>query len=60
MLYKGNLLHQYHMKSIFQAMEDEVIKVWEDKVLMGLKIWLDYGNIVEDLTNKNVLLFPQQ
>jgi hypothetical protein len=42
------------MKSIFQAMEDEVIKVWEDKVLIGLKIWLDCENIVEDLTNKNV------
>jgi len=54
MLYKGSQLHLDQMKGVFQAMEDKVIAIWEDRVLLGQKVHVDCGQIVEDLTNRSV------
>lgn len=54
--YKGNSITFSDVRSIFQDIEQDLITVWEDKILRGLPLRVDYADadLVDDLTNKDV------
>ena len=54
LLYQGTSISLEQMVGINRAIEDRLIETWENKVLLGLKIRVDCGRIVENLNNTDV------
>jgi hypothetical protein len=54
LLYKGHPITLDGIRQAFIALEKSTISQWEDKVLMGLKVRVEYGPIADDLTNTDV------
>ena len=53
-LYQGTRISLDQMIKINRAIEDKLIDAWEGKVLLGLKVRVEYSNIVENLGNTDV------
>lgn len=54
LLYKGNPVNLEGIRQVFVELDKQTFIQWEEKVLCGLKIRVDYSFIADDLTNKEV------
>ncbi|KAG1742875.1 hypothetical protein EDB19DRAFT_1827580 [Suillus lakei] len=54
MLYKGNKIHIDHLGQMFALTEEQMVELWENKVLVGLSTHVSYQEIIDDGTNHNV------
>jgi hypothetical protein len=54
MLYQGNPISIEQIQQVFANLEDITCSQWEDKVLCGIKIRVDYERVADDLTNTDV------
>lgn len=54
LLFKGDRIRLEDIRLMFTHLENDVVSSWEEKVLLGLKLRVDYTGIHEDLTNKTV------
>lgn len=54
MLFQGHSIIFDQVCSVFQAMEQDTVDLWENKVLMGLRLQVKYDKLSDDLTNKTV------
>ncbi|KAG1904941.1 uncharacterized protein F5891DRAFT_976526 [Suillus fuscotomentosus] len=54
MLYKGSRVDLGDVCRMFANMEARLVDVWENSVLKGLQIRINYDDIADDLTNKDV------
>ncbi|KAG2343741.1 hypothetical protein BDR05DRAFT_883699, partial [Suillus weaverae] len=54
MLYKGNHVDLDDVCKMFADTEARLVDAWENMVLKGLQIRIDYDGIADDLTNKDV------
>lgn len=54
MRYKGNLISFSDVCKIFEDSEENLVSTWENKVLRGLDLRVDYGKLADDLTNKDI------
>lgn len=54
MLYQGNPISMDQIQQASANLEDITYAQWEDKVLCGLKIRVDYDRVADDLTNTDV------
>ncbi|KAI6009801.1 hypothetical protein EDC04DRAFT_2581486 [Pisolithus marmoratus] len=52
--FKGNHITFSDVCKIFQDVEEDLVSTWENKVLKGLKLRVDYEHIVDDPSNRNV------
>ncbi|KAI6019570.1 hypothetical protein EDC04DRAFT_2901767 [Pisolithus marmoratus] len=52
--FKGNHIAFSDVCKIFQDVEEDLVSTWENKVLKGLKLRVDYEHIVDDPSNRNV------
>ncbi|KAF8442013.1 hypothetical protein L210DRAFT_3358920, partial [Boletus edulis BED1] len=52
--YKGNSIAFPSICAMFQDMEDDLITTWENKVLRGLTLRVDYQDLVDDPTNTDI------
>ena len=54
LLYKGHPLNLDMVYQVITTLENDLVSTWENKVLCGLKIRVDYHAIGEDLTDQSV------
>ena len=54
MLYNGDPVHLVDLRKAFVMMENDMVDLWENKVLCGLKLHIQYADIADDLTNTAV------
>jgi hypothetical protein len=54
MLYKGEEICFDNVCEIFADTEAALVELWEQKILNGLSLRVEYDHIADDLTNKNV------
>ncbi|KAG2047860.1 P-loop containing nucleoside triphosphate hydrolase protein, partial [Suillus hirtellus] len=54
MLYKGNRVDLGDVCRMFADTEARLVDAWENSVLKGLQIRINYDDIADDLTNKDV------
>ncbi|KAG2001640.1 helicase domain-containing protein [Coprinopsis cinerea AmutBmut pab1-1] len=54
MLYKGDPIHLDNLTPMFDAMHSDAISRWEDHLLMGLDLRVDYQDLADDLSNNAV------
>ena len=54
MLYQGNPISMDQIQQVLANLEDITCSQWENKVLCGLKLRVDYKSIADDLTNADV------
>jgi len=54
LLYEGTRISLPQIIAIMQEMEKDLIEAWENNVLLGLKVRVNYDKIFEDLSNTNV------
>jgi hypothetical protein len=54
LLYEGTGISLDQMINVNCAIEDTLINTWETKVLLGLNVRVEYGKIVENLSNTTV------
>lgn len=55
LLWQGYNVKLEHLKEACRVLEDQTVQNWEEHVLLGLKLHVDYGeSITEDLTNNTV------
>ena len=54
LLYKGDPLNLNQIQNMFLDLERITCHQWEHKVLMGLKLRVDYERLADDLTNTEV------
>ena len=63
MFFDGNKIDFTLFPDMFMAMEKDLIDLWENKVLRGLKIFIKYDELRDDLANKSdqysFLVHPQ-
>ncbi|KAI6103645.1 hypothetical protein F5141DRAFT_1217274 [Pisolithus sp. B1] len=52
--YKGNPITFSDICLIFQDMEEKMVNIWENKVLRGLKLRVDYEHILDDPSEKSM------
>ncbi|KAJ7208896.1 hypothetical protein GGX14DRAFT_395521 [Mycena pura] len=51
LMFKGNIVHLNQLMTIFGKLEAKLTDMWENKVLMGLGLHVEYGQLAEDLGN---------
>ncbi|KAJ7051676.1 hypothetical protein C8F01DRAFT_1091383 [Mycena amicta] len=51
--YKGNNVSLSQLTAAFTAMEIKLKELWEDKILLGTGLRVDYGELKDDLQNAN-------
>jgi hypothetical protein len=54
MLYCGHQITIEHCCSVCKALEDAIIKVWEEEVLCGFDLYVQYDLLADDLANTDV------
>jgi hypothetical protein len=54
MLFRGHHVDIGQLRQIFVDMETTYVKQWEEEVLCGLQLRVEYGSIADDLSNKTV------
>lgn len=54
MLYKGNRIDLDDVRKMLADTEARLVDLWENSVLKGLHIRIDYRTVSDDLTNKDV------
>ncbi|KAG2063370.1 hypothetical protein BDR04DRAFT_1123305 [Suillus decipiens] len=54
LLFKGNKVHIDHLRQMFASTEEQMVELWEKKVLVGLSTRVTYQDIADDNTNHNV------
>ena len=54
MLFKGEAIHFDALCGMFADTEAKLVELWEQKMLGGLSLRVEYDTIKDDLTNKNV------
>jgi hypothetical protein len=53
MFYAGNKIEFSKFPEIFKAMEVDLIALWENRILRGLKLLTYYDEIMDDMSNKS-------
>ncbi|KAJ7467398.1 hypothetical protein B0H11DRAFT_2046928 [Mycena galericulata] len=51
MLYDGNVIGLGQVEEVFRRLEAEIVDLWENKVMMGLGLRVDYEELADDLRN---------
>ena len=51
LLYKGDKIHLDQLRAMFVESEQTIIKLWEEKVLKGLKMCVSYDHLAESMEN---------
>ncbi|KAJ7204086.1 hypothetical protein GGX14DRAFT_369082, partial [Mycena pura] len=51
LMFKGNIVCLDQLTTIFGKLEAKLTDMWENKVLMGLGLHVEYGQLAEDLGN---------
>ncbi|KAI6016335.1 hypothetical protein BKA83DRAFT_4497957 [Pisolithus microcarpus] len=54
MLYRGEQVHFADLCKVFEGTEAKLLQIWEESILMGQDIRVDYDKIADDLVNKDV------
>jgi hypothetical protein len=54
LLYEGTSISLQQIIGIIREMEKDLIEAWENNVLLGLKVRIEYDKIFEDLSNTDV------
>ncbi|KAG2110465.1 hypothetical protein BD769DRAFT_1674624 [Suillus cothurnatus] len=54
MLYEGNRIHIDRLRQMFALTEEQIVELWEKKVLVGLSTRVTYQDIADDNTNHDV------
>jgi hypothetical protein len=54
MMYEGNKITFDDLSKVFNMMEKDLITSWEDNVLLGLKLHIDYDELYDDISNTTV------
>lgn len=54
MLYKGDKISLNEIQSSFQAMELDLVKLWETNILCGLSLKVAYSELADNLTDTSV------
>ncbi|KAI5996093.1 hypothetical protein EDC04DRAFT_2612803 [Pisolithus marmoratus] len=54
MLYRGDEIHFADLCKVFKEMEAKLVQIWEEGILMGHDIRVEYDKIADDLINKDV------
>lgn len=54
LLYQGTSISLEQMIEVNRNMEDKLVELWEQKVMLGLQVQVQYGKIVENLSNTDV------
>ncbi|KAG2088572.1 uncharacterized protein F5147DRAFT_525879, partial [Suillus discolor] len=54
MLYKGDKIHINDLRQMFASTEEQMVELWEKKILLGLNIRVTYQDIADDNTNHDV------
>lgn len=54
MLYRGHHLTLDMLRQAFRNLEDAIVRVWEEDVLCGLDLHVDYDILADDLANTDV------
>lgn len=54
MLYKGERVDLDQLRLLVAEMERDLVRIWEDEVLMGLKVHVDWSQAVDDMSNREV------
>ncbi|KAJ3914335.1 hypothetical protein F5877DRAFT_50678, partial [Lentinula edodes] len=49
--YKGRSITETHIHTLFERLQDKIIRLWEDKILGGLSHRVTYGSLADNLTN---------
>ncbi|KAF8162342.1 hypothetical protein K438DRAFT_1618458 [Mycena galopus ATCC 62051] len=52
MLYKGHKITLLQLQEVFTNLEAEITSMWEDMVLLGLDLNVEWSEIADDLTEK--------
>ncbi|KAI5980514.1 hypothetical protein EDD15DRAFT_2188573, partial [Pisolithus albus] len=52
--YRGNPIAFSDVCLIFRDVEEKLVDIWENKVLRGLKLRVDYGHILDDPSERSV------
>ncbi|KAI6108376.1 hypothetical protein F5141DRAFT_1216120 [Pisolithus sp. B1] len=52
--YKGNPIAFSDVRLIFRDVEEKMVDIWENKVLRGLKLRVDYEQILDDPSERSV------
>lgn len=53
LLFKGYPIDFKSFPSMFQAMEQEMMGLWQDRILCGLPLRIEYSTIFDDLSDKS-------
>ncbi|KAI6043294.1 hypothetical protein EDC04DRAFT_2510853, partial [Pisolithus marmoratus] len=54
MLYRGDEIHFADLCKVFKETEAKLVQIWEEGILMGHDIRVEYDKIADDLINKDV------
>jgi len=54
MMYEGNKIIFDDVSKVFNKMEDDLISTWEQHILLGLKLRVDYDELYDDISNTTV------
>lgn len=49
MLYMGQHITQLQVKKVFQNLEEKMVELWEQKVMLGTKLRVRYGEMSDNL-----------
>lgn len=54
MLYLGHPVKMDDFGQVFSQMEQDMVKIWEQDVLLGFKLSIQYDNLVDNISNTEV------
>ncbi|KAG2110016.1 hypothetical protein DEU56DRAFT_985445 [Suillus clintonianus] len=54
MLYRGDKVHINQLREMFASLEMKLVDLWENKVLVGIRVYVHYKNLVDDSNNYDV------
>jgi len=54
MLYLGHTVRLDDFGKAFSQMEQDMVKIWEQDILLGFKIRINYDNLVDNISNTDV------
>jgi len=54
LIYRGTHIHINQLRTLLGALEERMVEVWEQEVLMGLSLHVDYKEIHDDIASTEV------
>ena len=49
LLFQGQKITQAQLQAVFQTLEEKIVQLWEEKVLLGKKLHVSYGELADNL-----------